>query len=93
MTHTINLTADEIAALDTVPRFPMFAAIQEAMIALKKRTGIRYGTQVKQGRYDIVTVAYALNKKGRPSGGGKVSIVVAGLTSDTLVDAINEVAP
>lgn len=98
MTRTINLTAEEIAKLDTVPRFnnprfPTFAAIQEATIALRKRTGIRYGTQVKQGRYDIVTVAYAINGKGKPTGGGAVDIIVAGLTGDELVNAINEVAP
>lgn len=89
--RTIYLTEEEIAALDTVPRFPMFAHIQDATIALRKRTGIRYGTNVKQGRYNIVTTAYSLNKKGKPSGSATVEIIRAGLTAENLVAAINSI--
>lgn len=85
-TRTIQMTAEEIARIDTVPRFG--GEQQEAMLALQKRTGIRYGMAVKQGRFDIVTVAYALNGKGRPTGASTVSVVRGDLTASEVVPAI-----
>lgn len=86
MDRTIQLTTEEIAKIDTLPRFG--SAQQDEMLALRKRSGIRYGVQVKQGRFDIVTCAYALNKKGRPTGGAEVAIVQAGLLADEVIAAI-----
>lgn len=84
--RTIQMTAEEIAGIDTMPRFG--SEQQEEMLALRKRSGIRYGVAVKQGRYDIVTTAYALNGKGRPTGASTVTVVRGNLAADEVVPAI-----
>lgn len=85
--RTIQMTAEEIARIDTLPRFG--GEQQDAMLQLQKRTGIRYGVAVKQGRFDIVTVAYALNTKGRPAGSSTVTVVRGDLAADEVVPAIH----
>lgn len=84
--RTIHMTADEIARIDTVPRFG--GEQQEALLSLCKRSGIRYGVAVEQGRFKIVTVAYALNKKGKPTGNSTVEVVRDDLMADDVLPAI-----
>jgi hypothetical protein len=87
MARTTQLTQDELSKLDSMPNL---GEIQQETLALRKRTGIRYGTQIGSGKWDIVTVAYELNKKGRPTGASDVTVVVGGLSQDEVANALRE---
>jgi inosine-uridine nucleoside N-ribohydrolase len=83
--RTVKMTAAEIAKLDTMPNL---GEIQQETLALRKRTGIRYGTQIGAGKWDVVTTAYALNKKGVPSGVAAITVVIGGLTQGDVASAL-----
>lgn len=85
-TRTIHLTADETAKIDTLPRFG--GEEQDAMLDLRKRSGVRYGLAVKQGRFNIVTIAYGLNRKGEPTGSSTVEVVRGNLLANEVIPAI-----
>lgn len=83
---TEHLTAKEVAALDTTPRFG--SAIQEETLALRKRSGLRYGTSVGKGDFSIYVCAYALNKKGEPTGLGDLRTIQDGLKAEDVPAAL-----
>lgn len=88
MEKTIYLTPQEIAKIDSVHRFG--SATQDAMLELRKRSGIRYGSCVAKGKFAIVTTAFAIGKNGEPRGLCKTEVIRGSLTRDELVPAIRE---
>lgn len=85
MNRTTKLTGAEIAQIDKLPNF---GEIQQETLALRKRSGVRYGTNVGGGTWNIVTVAYALDKKGRPFGASTANVIVGGLAQADVVNAL-----
>jgi hypothetical protein len=88
MSYTIHLTNEEVSNLKTVTRFG--DPIQDATINLRERTGIRYSVNVGKGLWNIVTIAYALNKKGIPHGASKIDYIVKGLSKGQVVNELNK---
>ena len=91
MEKTEQLTPAEIARLDTTPRFNLYGMgdIQRETIALRKRTGLRYGTAVGGGRFNIHVLAFALDAKGKPKGSATVRVIADGLRLEDVPAALS----
>jgi len=84
--HTIELTATEMAFKRTVQ---IRDEMQRATIAAALRTGKRIGVSVgqvkgapknEQGKpYNVELCAYRLNRKGEPTGAGKMTTLASGI--------------
>jgi hypothetical protein len=86
---TEQLSDPEIDFIRTIPiRF----AVQSATIRAKLATGLRYGTAVRNGRFDVVVTAYKIGRNGMPVGSASTRAVHVGLTEAAAIEALNRIA-
>lgn len=88
MEKSFNLSQAELDKIDSIPRFG--GEQQALMLELRKRSGIRYGTCVGRGIFQIVKCAHAVNRKGQPTGVATVETVRGNLMQHEVVPAIRE---
>ncbi|RWO90909.1 hypothetical protein [Mesorhizobium sp.] len=88
MEKSFKLTQHELDSIDTIPRFG--GEEQSLVLDLRKRSGIRYGVNVGGGIFNIVKCAFAINRKGLPTGAANVETVRGGLRHQDVVPAIRE---
>jgi len=76
---TEQLTAAEIAKLDSIPNFN---ALQQSVIAARKRTGLRVSTSVGTGRYFVQVLAFRVGSNGKITGGASSRELASFAVSD-----------
>lgn len=79
---TEMLTARELAFKRTVPNY---GPLQQAQIRCALRTGVRISSSVAKGRITVGVLAYALNRKGEPTGVGSMRDLRAFAVGDVAI--------
>ena len=91
--HTSKMTQKELADCKTIlatARIPS----QRATLEARLRTGQRIGTGVKQGRYQVCLVLYALGKRtGEPTGHAEIVPLSGWLLEPEVVPFIEQWNP
>lgn len=86
---TESLTAAELAE---IPSIKIRCDLQRATLAARRATGIRYGTAVAAGVFQVGVIAYAINRKGEPTGRGSVRVVADGMTMAEAAQYLDAIA-